>query len=70
VIALRLIVAQDAAPSAARVAAAALRLDRGWGKTVQPIAGGVASLTIFIRQILEPADVDVAPLGPTSRLAN
>jgi hypothetical protein len=65
------IVSQDAAPPAARVAAAALLLDRGWGKAVQPIAGDDGQpLTIVIRQILEPRDVDLALTGTTAKLVN
>ncbi len=33
------IMRQDAAPAAARVAAAQALLDRGWGKATQPISG-------------------------------
>jgi hypothetical protein len=65
------IVSQEAMPPAARVSAAGILLDRGWGKAVQSVAGDDGQpLTVVIRQILEPTDVDAAPLGPTSRLAN
>jgi hypothetical protein len=46
-------------------------LDRGWGKAVQPIAGDDGEpLTIVIRQILEPRDVDLTPTGTTTKLVN
>ncbi|PSO17722.1 hypothetical protein C7G41_35940 [Bradyrhizobium sp. MOS002] len=46
------IVSQEAVPAAARVAAAGILLDRGWGKAIQPHtdeAGG--PLRIIIRRI-------------------
>ncbi|WP_035663637.1 hypothetical protein [Bradyrhizobium sp. Ec3.3] len=65
------IVSQEAAPPAARVAAAGILLDRGWGKPMQPIAGDDGQpLTIVIRQLLEPSDVDLTPTGPTAGRVN
>jgi hypothetical protein len=58
------------APPAARVAAAGLLLDRGWGKPAQPVAGDDGQpLTVVIRQIL-PSDVDLTPTRTTDRLVN
>jgi hypothetical protein len=65
------IVSNDGAPAAARVSAAGLLLERGWGKAVQPIAGDDGEpLTIVVRQILEPRDVDLTPPGTTARVVN
>jgi hypothetical protein len=62
---------QADAPPAARIQAISILLDRGWGKAVQPIAGDDGEpLTIVIRQILEPSDVDLTQTGPSARLAN
>jgi hypothetical protein len=48
------IVAEKTVAPAARVAAAGILLDRGWGRPTQPIAGEDGEpLTIVIRQILE-----------------
>jgi hypothetical protein len=62
---------QADAPPAARVQAIGILLDRGWGKAVQPVAGEDGQpLTIVIRQILEPSDVDLTPTGPSAGLVN
>ncbi|PSO19977.1 hypothetical protein C7G41_35105 [Bradyrhizobium sp. MOS002] len=48
------IVSQEAVPAAARVVAAGILLDRGWGKAIQPHAdedGG--PLRIIIRRIVD-----------------
>jgi hypothetical protein len=48
------IVSQETVAPAARVSAAGILLDRGWGRPTQPIAGEDGEpLTIVIRQILE-----------------
>ena len=65
------IMRQADAPPAARVQAIGILLDRGWGKAVQPVAGEDGQpLTIVIRQILEPSDVDLTPTGPSAGLVN
>jgi hypothetical protein len=62
---------QADAPPAARIQAISILLDRGWGKAVQPIAGDNGQpLTVVIRQILEPSDVNLTPTGPSARLVN
>jgi hypothetical protein len=48
------IMSQEAAPPAARVSAAGILLDRGWGKAIQPIAGDDGGpLRVVIRQIVD-----------------
>jgi hypothetical protein len=65
------LVVQETVAPAARVAAAGLLLDRGWGRPVQPIAGDDGEpLTVVIRQILQTRDVDPAPIGTTDRVVN
>ncbi|MET4182062.1 hypothetical protein ABIB94_004166 [Bradyrhizobium sp. JR7.2] len=50
------IVSQETVPPAARVAAAGILLDRGWGKAVQPHTDeGGGPLRIIIRQITAAA---------------
>ena len=51
------IVSQEAVPSAARVSAAGILLDRGWGRAPQPHAGeDGGDLRVTIRQIVEGGD--------------
>ena len=51
------IVSQEAGPAAARVSAAAILLDRGWGKAIQPHTGeDGGDLRIVIRQIVDGVD--------------
>ena len=64
------IVTQPKAPPAARVAAAAQLLDRGWGKALQPHGGddGKGDIQVVIRQIVshdeeEPLLLEHEPLG-------
>jgi hypothetical protein len=65
------LVVQETVAPAARVAAAALLLDRGWGRPVQPIAGDDGQpLTIVVRQILETRDGDLTPTGTIVKLVN
>ena len=48
------IVSQEAAPPAARVAAAGILLDRGWGRAAQVHTGeDGGNLRVTIRQIIE-----------------
>ena len=49
---------QEAVPAAARVSAAALLLDRGWGRAPQAIIGanGEGDIKVTIRHILEHID--------------
>ena len=47
------IVSQEAVPSAARVSAAGILLDRGWGKPAQPHAGEEGKdIKITIRKMI------------------
>lgn len=48
------IMRQPKAPAAARVSAAGILFDRGWGKAVQPHAGadGEGDIRVTIRQML------------------
>jgi hypothetical protein len=51
------IVSQETITPAARVAAAGILLDRGWGKAVQPISGeDEQPLRVIIRHIVGNAD--------------
>ena len=51
------IVSQEAIPPAARVSAAGILLDRGWGRAPQPHAGeDGADILVTIRQIIEGGD--------------
>ena len=45
----------DEAPHAARVTAAGMVLDRGWGKAAQPLTGedGEGEITIVIRRLMD-----------------
>ena len=53
------IVSQEAVPPAARVTAAGILLDRGWGKAPQPYAGEDGKdICITVRQIIEGGDED------------
>ena len=62
---------QANAPPSARIQAIAILLERGWGKTVQPIAGEDGEpLRIVIRQINEAIDADLTPTGTTAGLVN
>jgi hypothetical protein len=48
------IMSQEAAPPAARVAAAGILLDRGWGRATQPHTGeDGGDVRVTIRQIVE-----------------
>lgn len=48
------IVSQEAIPAAARVSAAGILLDRGWGKALQPHGGeDESNIQIVIRQIVD-----------------
>jgi len=61
---------RDIAP-AARVTAAGILLDRGWGRAPQPHTGeGGSDIRIVIRQIIDGTDVDVGPSGATAKLAS
>jgi hypothetical protein len=63
------IVAEKTVAPAARVTAAGLLLDRGWGKAVQPIAGEDREpLRVVIRHLTEAAEVDPVPTGLTAPL--
>jgi hypothetical protein len=65
------LVVQETVAPAARVAAAGLLLDRGWGRPAQPVASEDGQpLTIVVRQILEPSDADLTPTGPSARVVN
>ena len=51
------IVSQEAVPAAARVSAAGILLDRGWGKAIQPHTGEEGGdIRVTIRHILEHID--------------
>jgi hypothetical protein len=53
------IVSQEAIPPAARVSAAGILLDRGWGRAPQPHAGeDDKDIRVTIRQIVERRDED------------
>src|SRR5262245_2568621 len=59
------IVSQEAMPTASRVSAAALLLERGWGKPQQDVAVG-GDIKIVIRKMLdddddEPTMIDLTP---------
>ena len=48
------IVSQEAIPPAARVSAAGILLDRGWGRAPQPHAGGDGNdIRVTVRQIID-----------------
>ena len=49
------IVSQETVPPGARVSAAGILLDRGWGKAVQPHSGGDndGNLTVVIRRLVD-----------------
>ena len=65
------IMRQVDAPPGARIQAISILMDRGWGKAVQMIGTEDSEpLTIVVRQILRPADVDCAPTGTTAKLVN
>jgi hypothetical protein len=54
------IVSQEAIAPAARVSAAAILLDRGWGRAPQAYMGeGGKDVRVVIRQVAEETDVDV-----------
>src|SRR4051812_11475217 len=63
------IVSQEAVPPAARVAAAGILLDRGWGRASQSITGenGEGGIEVIIRHIVDgaeqrrPVPIDAAP---------
>ena len=54
------IVSQEAVPPAARVSAAGILLDRGWGRALQPHAGedGKDKIRVVIRHIVDGRDVE------------
>ena len=55
------IVSQEASPAAARVSAAGILLDRGWGKPIQPHTGeDGGDIHVVIRQIID-SDVETEP---------
>ena len=58
------IVSQEAVPPAARVAAAGILLDRGWGKAPQAITGenSEGGINVIIRHIVKGRDVQQQPL--------
>ena len=58
------IVSQVAVPPAARVAAAGILLDRGWGKPPQTHTGedGEGDINVIIRHIVDGRDVQQQPL--------
>ncbi|WP_439374791.1 hypothetical protein [Bradyrhizobium sp. DASA03120] len=65
------IMRQPEYPPAARVQAANVLLDRGWGKAVQPIAGEDGEpLRVIIRQIADAAEVNPVPTNTTAGLVN
>ena len=65
------IVSQPAMPPAARVSAAAILLDRGWGRAPQPHTGEDGKdVRVVIRQVAEETDVDVGPSSPSAKLAS
>ena len=47
------IVSQEAIPPAARVSAAGILLDRGWGKPAQPHTGEDGEIRVTLRTITE-----------------
>ena len=49
---------QEAVPAAARVQAANILLDRGWGKPPQAHTGEDGDIKVTIRQIVERSDED------------
>jgi hypothetical protein len=64
------IMSQEAAPPAARVSAAGILLDRGWGKPTQAHTGEDGNdIRVVIRQITDETDV-VGPSGTTAKLAS
>jgi hypothetical protein len=51
------LVSQEAVPAAARVSAAGILLDRGWGKAIQPHTGeDSGNICVTIRQIIDSAE--------------
>ena len=66
------IVSQEAVPPAARVQAASILLDRGWGKPPQAHtgAGGEGKIRVVIRHIVEGRDaprvIDAVPVEEDS----
>ena len=52
------IVSQEAVPPAARVSAAGILLDRGWGRAPQPHTGEDGKDIRIIRKIIEGGDED------------
>jgi hypothetical protein len=53
------IVSQEASPAAARVSAAGILLDRGWGKAPQPHSGeGSGEIRIIVRRLSEESESD------------
>ena len=53
------IVTQEAVPPAARVSAAGILLDRGWGRAPQPHAGEDGKdIRVTIRKMVEGGDED------------
>lgn len=58
------ICSSSAAPASARVQAAGLLLDRGWGRAVQPHdgEGGNSSIQVIIRQLVEIVEAKPPPL--------
>ena len=50
-------VSQEAVPAAARVSAAGILLDRGWGKAIQPHTGEEGGdIRVVIRQIIDSTE--------------
>ena len=65
------IVSQETCAPAARVAAAGILLDRGWGRAAQPHTGEDGNdIRVVIRRIIDVAEVDPLPTGTTARLVN
>jgi len=58
------IVSQEAMPPAARVTAAGILLDRGWGRAPQPHTGEDGKdIRVVIRQITEETEAGAVPGG-------
>jgi len=67
------IVSQEAVPAAARVSAAGILLDRGWGKPPQTHTGedGKGKIRVVIRHIVEGRDaprvIDAVPIEDSEK---
>lgn len=55
------IVREESCPTASRVTAAGLLLERGWGKPAQPLTGenGEGEITIVIRRLVDEDEAKV-----------